>query len=651
MQEHLNMFVEETREHLLHMADALADLSEGAVADSLAGIFRDAHTVKGMALTMGFERTGQLTHALEDVFSAWRANGSLVDARLASARAAAQTLIEVLETIEATGQEPDFPAAGLLAQLRPAEETTSGSAAPSSAVICSPLPVPPHAEHAAAAAQTQGMLCYQARLRVTADAAMPFARLAQWLSRAGAVEVLHANPAPDILEQGEYRGAVTLLFAAAEPVDPHVDGLDDVSDIVLEELLPYAAASAPATDPAAGDGARAPAVPSPQTAPADTVHVRTIRVDADKVDSLLNWLSQFAVGHAALVRAAQGQLSADAQEAVNHLGRLADDLQRLLMSIRMVPVASVFSRFPRMVRDIAERLRKDIAFEMSGEMTELDRSVVEEIAESVLHLLRNSVDHGIERPELRQERAKPAQGHIRLHVRTAGNQVIIEVEDDGGGIAREKVRLRGLELGLLRPGENPTDRDLYQLLFAPGFSTAQEVSDISGRGVGLDIVRDKIASVSGSVDVFSTEGRGTRFVIRLPVTLALLDCIVVESGGGQYLLPVSTVSELVRHPALHAVDRRTWLSWRGQTIPAVHLHDLFHTPPESSNVGIVIEQGDGRAVLLPHAVGSKAQVVVKPLDARLRALRLFSGAAIMQTGEVALILDTTELIDYALAKQ
>ncbi|MCY0870197.1 MAG: Hpt domain-containing protein, partial [Firmicutes bacterium] len=330
------MFVEETREHLLHMADAVDDLSEGAVAESLAGIFRDAHTVKGMALAMGFERMGRLTHSLEDVFSAWRANGSRVDAQLASVRAIARTLAELLETIATTGQEPEVDTAELLGQLLPSQETHAHKvvAASSSCAEHSSQPLAEHVLQAAAAACAQGMVCYRAHLEVTSDAIMPFARLTQWLSRAGALEVLHADPAPDILEQGEYRGPVTLLFATAEPVDPRSDGLQDVADIVLQEFAPYVPPPAPSTASAPAGLAPPPSSTTvEQGTRTDAAHVRSIRVDADKIDGLLNWLSQFAVSHAALVRASLEQLTPQAQDAVDNLGRLADDLQRLLMSI------------------------------------------------------------------------------------------------------------------------------------------------------------------------------------------------------------------------------------------------------------------------------------------------------------------------------
>lgn len=418
--------------------------------------------------------------------------------------------------------------------------------------------------------------------------------------------------------------------------------IESVSEIELVELRQW---HQEGSEPVRGNNSVAG--PTAQgIAPSERKKVSTIRVDTEKLDDLMNLVSELAIDKTRLERIRGEVTHVGLNETVDHMSRLSSQLQELIMSIRMVPVETVFHRFPRMVRDTARQLDKDIDFVVTGEETELDRTVVEEIGDPIMHMLRNSLDHGVETQVERIAQGKPKQGRIELRAYAAGNHVFIEVEDDGRGINRDKVYRRAVEKGLIGSSEPLTDHQVHQLLFASGFSTADQVSDLSGRGVGLDVVKAKIEALSGKVDIYSEEGKGSRFVIRLPMTLAIMDGLLVRIGANPYLMPISSIAETGRLEASQTVHGSEVVIWRGQVVPLVRAHSVFQETGDASASFIVyVSRGDKVVGIVVDELIGQYEVVQRNLHAELKKIPYFAGATILGDGEVALIIDANAFIE------
>ncbi len=449
----------------------------------------------------------------------------------------------------------------------------------------------------------------------------------------GQDHLLFTRPTVAEIEAEQFGADILFVMWTRDDLGTVRQALDGVSQVELVELREWTS-----SDGVARQGANVVAArgngPGPRRGSA------TVRVDVDKLDALMNLFSEIAIDKTRFESLAGEMEDQRLTETVTHMSRAVNQLQELIMSIRMIPVSSVFQRFPRMVRDTARQLDKDIAFAVSGEETELDRMVVEELADPLMHLLRNSLDHGVESAATRRRNGKPAQGHIWLRAYSSGNRVLLEVEDDGGGIDRAKVLRKARERGLVKDGEDMTDQQVYHLLFVPGFSTADQVSDLSGRGVGLDVVQAKIQSLSGKVEIESTPGVGTRFTVILPVTLALLPSIMVEIDGHPFAVPLTAVEEIQTEPATERVGAHEVVTWRDKTTPVARARRIFGLPePEQAGYALILSRGKGQVALIVDAVTGQREVVVKPLPQAVKDHTHIGGATILGDGEVALILD------------
>jgi two-component system chemotaxis sensor kinase CheA len=372
----------------------------------------------------------------------------------------------------------------------------------------------------------------------------------------------------------------------------------------------------------------------------------TVRVDTEKLDDLMNLVSELAIDKTRLERIRTEVPHVGLSETVDHMSRLSSQLQELIMSIRMVPVETVFNRFPRMVRDTSQQLGKEVEFTIIGQDTELDRTVVEEIGDPIMHMLRNSLDHGIESMAERRATGKPDNGHITLRAYAAGNHVFIEVEDDGHGIDRDRVFKKALEKGLVSSSEHLTDHQVYQLLFASGFSTADAISDLSGRGVGLDVVKTKIEALSGKVDVFSEPGKGTKFVVRLPMTLAIMDGLMVQVDGHPYLIPINSITETGVLQQVQTIYGREVMRWRGKVIPLVRVREVFHLPPaQGPEAFLLLSRDEHTVALVVDELLGQLEAVLKALGQVVKQIPYFAGATILGDGSVALILDANAFME------
>ena len=378
---------------------------------------------------------------------------------------------------------------------------------------------------------------------------------------------------------------------------------------------------------------------------------KTVRVDIDRLDNLMNLVSELIIIKTRMDDLSETSNIENMAEAIEYLERITTSLHDAVMKVRMVPIERVFNRFPRMVRDLSKELNKEISLQMSGEDTEVDRTVIDEIGDPLIHIIRNSIDHGIETPKERIKRGKSEEGTVILKAYPDGNNVVIEVVDDGGGIDFNKVKVKAIEKGIItaEEGDILSQEEIIPLLFMPGFSTSDEVSDISGRGVGLDVVKSKIESINGSIEIDSEMGKGTRFIIRIPLTLAIIQALLVKLGDEIFAIPLSSITEItsITNDNIRDIQGQEIFLYRGKTIPIVRLNEIMKV--ESANeidehVVVVVRKGERQAGLLVDNLLGQQEIVIKPLGKYLSNIKYLSGATILGNGSISLILDVNSLI-------
>ncbi|MGW9607524.1 chemotaxis protein CheA, partial [Heyndrickxia sporothermodurans] len=379
---------------------------------------------------------------------------------------------------------------------------------------------------------------------------------------------------------------------------------------------------------------------------------KTIRVNIERLDILMNLFEELVIDRGRLEQISKELHHSELDETVERMTRISSDLQNIILNMRMVPVETVFNRFPRMVRQLARDLHKSINLEVIGAETELDRTVIDEIGDPLVHLLRNAIDHGIETPEKRRSQGKPEEGTIKLKAYHSGNHVFIEIEDDGAGINREKVLNKALSKGIISEDEasSLTDKQVFELILASGFSTADTISDISGRGVGLDVVKATIESLGGVINIESTEGQGSVFIIQLPLTLSIISAMLVELGNEKYAVPLSSIIEtaiIKKSDILNAHNQKV-IDFRGNIVPLVFLNEVFSVPVEIEENDylsvVIVRKGSKMAALVVDSFIGQQEIVLKSLGNYLTNVFAISGATILGDGQVALIIDCNALI-------
>jgi len=692
--QYLSMFIDESKEHLQAMNDNMLAL-ENAPDDIgiVQNMFRSAHTLKGMSATMGFEDIASLTHEMENVLDLVR-NG-----KLKMADYIFDVIFQSLDALEAMvadiveGGSGKSDVSAIVATLKaivegkyvPGSSATanSSSAAPAAAAeAAGRIELDRYQTSVVLQSIESGFRAHRIEVRIRKDCVLKAVRaymVFDALSRLG--EVIKASPSVEDIEQDKFDYAFTLIFLSnsdASAIEAAISGVSEIESATVTPLQADDVSAASASDASAGEASReatvqaaaatsapergAPAAVSPaakqggasaaasKAAPAQT---RTIRVDIEKLDTLMNLFSEMLIDRVRLEQLASEVKRQDLIETVEHMGRVSSDLQNVVMKLRMMPVESVFNRFPRMVRDVAKTLNKKVDLIITGAETELDRTVIDEIGDPLVHLLRNSVDHGIESIEDRIKAGKPETGTVHLRAFHSGNHVFIEAEDDGKGIDREAILRKAVKNGIVtkEQGDGMKDEEVYQLLFASGFSTAEVISDISGRGVGLDVVKTKIMSLGGHVHVSSTLGKGTKFTIQLPLTLSIIMAMMVKLGSEKYAIPLSSIVEtaIIRKEAVRTIHGNRMFDFRGGIVPLLSLSRLFEVP-DYSEAGeeeievVIIRKGDKLAGLAVEELLGQQEIVLKSLGKYLTNVFAVSGATILGDGQVALIVDTNALI-------
>lgn len=645
------VFFEEAGENLANMEQLLLRLDTGAPEDEdLNAIFRCAHSIKGGAATFGFQDVADLTHVMETLLDRLRRHEMalappMVDVLLQ----AGDALTSLLARHQGTATEaPDT--SGLVETIRGLSAGTPAAAAAPTVTAAAPAPVP-------------GERTLELELGPLADASIAD-DVVQLFKEVGGLGRLEPIARAEGQPANHYRFSLVTASSDAELLDLCAFHLPR-DQIALKPAAPAAgdpgwglfdppaASQQPAPEPAKAPAPAAPAAARAEKAAAAAPALdTTIRVSVDKVDQLINLMGELVITQAMLSQRAGGLDGGLHQQFVTGLAdleRTTRDLQESVMSIRMIPMAGVFNRFPRMLRDLAARLGKQVELRTVGEATELDKSLIEKITDPLTHLVRNSLDHGIELPADRIAAGKPPQGIITLSAQHSGGSILIQVRDDGRGLDRERILAKARKSDMVLP-DNMPDQDVWQLIFAPGFSTAEIVTDVSGRGVGMDVVKRNILSMGGSVELDSAPGMGTCVSVRLPLTLAIMDGMSVSVGGELYLLPIACVVESFQ--AEGAAIRTLAgggrvVKVREDYLPVVPLDEVFsiRRHADDSKLMLVVVETEGRQVALQvdHLVGQQ-QVVVKNLEANYRKVPNVSGATIMGDGSVALILDVSALV-------
>jgi len=678
------IFFEEAAENLDLMEQMLLDLNVDAANDEeLNGIFRCAHSIKGGAATFGFADVAELTHHMESLLDRLRRHElqlvpQMVDVLLESADASRS----LLARHQAGGQGEALATQGLVQRI---SALAAGDAAPAPAAAPAPVaapepaaPAPAPQPAAPAAAAPGGARALEIHIGPLAQLELADAikDLFRDIAGLGTISdlpderpgmrrfaVQTASSDTDLLDLFAFHVAkeqVLIQEAGAAQAQPAEESLVPSAAALAEPygLFPNAPGLPAGAAPAGSASAQAPA---PAAARADarpaaghaSMESTTIRVAVNKVDQLINLVGELVITQAMLAQNSRGLDTGAYQQllaGLADLDRNTRDLQESVMSIRMIPMSIVFNRFPRMLRDLAAKLGKKVEFVTHGEATELDKSLVEKITDPLTHLVRNSCDHGIEMPADRLAAGKSEHGTITLSASHQGGSIVIEVRDDGKGLSREKILAKARERGMDVSDAMP-DNEVWNLIFAPGFSTAEVVTDVSGRGVGMDVVKKNIAALNGSVEIDSAYGFGTRVSVRLPLTLAIMDGMSVGVGDEVYILPLSSVVESfqVNPDDINTVTQGSQLvKVRDEYMPVVALERIFQVPrpdaTKSSDIMVVVEADGSRVAVLVDELLGQHQVVVKNLETNYRKVANVSGATILGDGSVALILDTGALV-------
>ena len=640
-------FFEESREGLDAMESGLLTLESGQHdAEIINSVFRAAHSIKGGAGTFGFDAIASLTHVLETLLDELRAGKRALEANAVDAMLASVDVLRALLR-EAEHGQPADPAAVAAIKAR-LESILSGQAAPAAATRPAAVAEPdPEAWEIGFVPAPSLFMSGNDPLRIIRE-----------LEHLGPLSVqarMERLPGFEQLDPFEAHLAWDLGLIGRIPRSKIEDTfawvVDDCELDIRPAAPPSLATQAPAA-PAAAD-APAPAAAPAATAPAAAQQEAesSIRVSVDKVDALINLVGELVITQAMLKQVSNAIDPAHAEQlfaGLDLLERNTRDLQEAVIGVRMLPVDAVFRRFPRLVRDLSTRLGKHVRLRTIGEGTELDKGLIEKIADPLVHLVRNSIDHGLEMPEVRRNAGKDETGTITLAASHQGGHIVIEVSDDGHGLNRDRILAKAAERGLAVP-DNPTDAQVWDLIFQPGFSTADAVTDLSGRGVGMDVVRRNIQALGGEVQIESHRGAGTRTLIRLPLTLAILDGMTVSVASETLILPLAYVLEALQPQASEirsmAGEGRV-LRVRGEYLPIVSLSEFYGygARPAGESLVVVVE-GDGQKIALEvdELVGQQ-QVVVKNIENNYRRIDGVSGATILGDGRVALIVDIGGLV-------
>ena len=685
--QYLEIFLDETKEHLENLNTQILKLEqEPEDTDTINEIFRAAHSLKGMAGTMGYKRMQTLTHDMENVFSEIR-NGTLkVSANMIDTLfQCLDALEEYTNNIQETADEGTNDNQPLIEMLNsflkennasakeekkedPAAAEAEKKAAADGEEKWKDIVLTDDQKHVFRTAKEQGKNAFGMTVYIQENCLLKAARaFLVYKAVEERAEIIVCSPSAQDIEDEKFDLDFSLIVVTDASLDEILHAARNVSEIEkvvgseLEIKDDEASKETEATVSTETASANKPVQKAASTAPAKNdkkpagkpVVNRTVRVDIEKLDVLMNLVSELIIAKNSLVSASsvEGVNSTTFNEQIEYLESVTTNLHESVMKVRMVPIESVVSKFPRMIRDLSKKLDKKMELYMSGEETELDRTVVDEIGDPLMHLLRNSADHGLESAEVRAQRGKPEVGSIFLDAYQDGNNVVIEVRDDGNGIDVESVKNTAIERGVITPeqADNMSEKDIINLLFHAGFSTSKKITDVSGRGVGLDVVKSKIESLSGEVEVKSKLGEGSTWIIRLPLTLAIIQALMVTVGGEKYAISLGSIQTIedIKPEEIKLVQNSEVINLRGTVIPIIRLSDVLEIEslkkPDENMVVVIVKKGEKLAGLVVDELMGQQEIVIKSLGKYINKCKFISGATILGDGEIALILDANAL--------
>lgn len=699
--QYLEIFIDETNEHLQNLSDCIMSLEKDPEnMDTINEIFRAAHSLKGMAGTMGFKRMQHLTHDMENVFQEVRSGNMKVTSGLVDVLFQCLDAIDAyLENVKESSDEGTEDNEAIIQELNDilAAETRNVSEEKTAAAPQQEekkeeakndeyekryfsVELSEKEKDSIKSAEERGMNVYGITVYIQEECLLKAARAFLVFK---AVEdygnILVYYPSSQDIEDEKFENDFSFFLETEAPLEKIMEvskAVSEIAEVVGEkvnykDLVAVAEKKETAEVETEKTAPVAVAAPAEKTAPAKTqtkaattkkqaagkpVTNRTVRVDIEKLDALMNQVSELIIAKNSLVSISSTEGSSlqsqTFHEQIEYLERITTNLHESVMKVRMVPIESVVNKFPRMIRDLSKKLNKEMELIMTGEDTELDRTVVDQIGDPLQHLLRNSADHGLESGETRRKRGKPEKGTICLNAFQEGNNVIIEVSDDGNGIDTERVKEKAIERGLVTPeqAEALSQKEIIDFLFMPSFSMAKQITDISGRGVGLDVVKSNIEALGGDVEVKSVMGEGTKFIVRLPLTLAIIQALMVEVHDEKYAIALGSIQTIEDIPVseIKYVQAKEVIHIRGSVIPLIRLEKVLDMEPteeeKESLTVVIVKKGEKFAGLVVDNLMGQQEIVIKSIGKYINNTKIISGATILGDGEVALILDANVLL-------
>ncbi|MGE7089873.1 chemotaxis protein CheW [Lysinibacillus sp. NPDC048646] len=673
--QYLEMFIEESKEHLQACSEHLLELEKNPDDLAIVGeIFRSAHTLKGMSATMGFEDLADLTHKMENVLDAIRNEKIHVSPEILDVVFESVDHLEEMVMDIANGGDGKRDVSSTVAQLKRIE--SGEEAVPE--IVATTIETPSEAyvlaydgfEQTVITQSTeQGFNAFEISVRLREDCLLKAARVFmvfEILEKDG--DVIKSSPTVEKLEDEQFDQQFYVAFVTKESAEDMQKKLMKVSEVEEvnvstinhgkfneKEYEVHKEVAATAT-------LEEVATPAPTPVPVKTatpvkahapVGNKTIRVNIERLDILMNLFEELVIDRGRLQSIATEVNHTELNETVERMSRVMGDLQTIILTMRMVPVETVFNRFPKMIRQLSRDLNKKINLEIIGAETELDRTVIDEIGDPLVHLIRNSVDHGIENPTARRAKGKPEEGTVELRAYHSGNYVFIEIEDDGAGINRDKVLAKAISKGIVTQEQSfsMSDKQINELILASGFSTADVISDVSGRGVGLDVVKTTIESLGGNISIESTQDVGSIFSIQLPLTLSIISVMLIEIEKEIYAIPLSSIIEtsIIRSSDIMNAHNQKVIDFRGKVVPLVFLEEIFEVPrkelqDDEFHSVVIVRKGEKLAGLVVDSFIGQQEIVLKSLGNYLTNIFAISGATILGNGKVALIVDCNALI-------
>ena len=641
------LFVAESRENHENMVKNLLILEKGSDEDAIGEIFRSIHTLKGASASMGFAEMERLCHTMEDVFQLIRNGAAEISPELGNLLLACSDVIEqMLDDVEGGGdsssKNPDEVIQGLRAWLEKRgmshQKPVKGPNISQKPDTFEDMPV--------GEIQTS-MPEYRIRITVAAECMMKDVRA---LLAIGNLEslgtIISSAPTKTAIDEGNFEDTVELLIAS-EAGEEALRTAASGTEIATVEITPVAKKATVTTEPESATTKNLDADRKQSGAQDKSREIKNLRVDINQLDHIMNLVEDLVINRGRLKQIAEEHKIKELDEAIGMVERSVSDLQNLMMNIRMIPLNHIFNRLPRVVRDVAQYDKKEVEFSMDGGETELDRSVMDGLNDPLLHLIRNAVNHGIESPDTREKAGKPRKGQVKLSAHRDRDNVIIELTDDGGGINVDKVKAKAVEKGMItkESADSLTTDQAIDLLFQPGFSTADTITDISGRGVGLDVVRRSIESLKGTIRVETTQGKGSRFELLLPPTMAIVDVMIVKINGRRLGIPISSIVEVAnfKRDSTHHIGKGEAILLRDEVLQILWLNEMMGES-KHCEILIVVQYQKRKACIPVDVVEGKQEVVVKPLSTFIGNTRGISGITILGDGDVVPVLDINTMV-------